>query len=222
LYKPHIISALGAIEKSDGGIRLIHDASRPEGFSLNDLASPEECKYQSIKDAISLITPYGFCAKIDLKSAYRSCGIREIDSDLTGLKWKFIGTNNFVYFKDNRFPFGARKSIFHFNHISQAIRRMMKKKGFDIVVYIDDFFIAEKDFATCLLVYNTLFKLLRSLGFSINYKKIIDPTQSLVFLGIHIDTRIGTHWITQKRVHSYHYCKTLLKRSDCQKDKCSP
>ena len=37
--------------------------------------------------------------------------------------------------------------------------------------------------------YNTLIGLLRSLGFKINWKKVVDPTQSLVFLGINIDMR---------------------------------
>jgi hypothetical protein len=190
--KPIIISALGAIPKSDGGIRLIHDASRPEGHSLNDLASQEECKLQSFKDALDIINPGCYCAKIDLKNAYRSCGIREADTILTGLKWKFIGTDKYVYFKDCRMPFGARRAVYNFHKISQAIKRMMTLRGYNIVVFYDDFFLAEKDFQTCLKSYNTLIKLLRSLGFSINWKKAVDPTQCIVFLGIQIDTVAGT------------------------------
>jgi hypothetical protein len=37
--KPNVISPLGAIPKSTGGIRLIHDCSRPSGNSLNDYAT---------------------------------------------------------------------------------------------------------------------------------------------------------------------------------------
>ena len=37
-WKLTIVSALGVIVKSDGGIRLIHDASRPEDLSLNSYA----------------------------------------------------------------------------------------------------------------------------------------------------------------------------------------
>ena len=36
--KPHIISATGAIEKSNGKIRLTHNASQPEHSSLNSFA----------------------------------------------------------------------------------------------------------------------------------------------------------------------------------------
>ena len=37
--KPKIISALGAIVKDSGKVRLIHDCSRPQGNALNDLAT---------------------------------------------------------------------------------------------------------------------------------------------------------------------------------------
>jgi hypothetical protein len=189
--KPLITSALGAIPKADSGIRLIHDASRPEGGSLNDLASRETCKFQSFKDVLDIITPNGYCATVDLKSAYRSCGIRESDKVLTGLKWKFTGTDYCIYMQDNRLPFGSRKSVYHFHRITQSIKRMMQKRGFNIVVFMDDFLLAERDFKTCLASYNTLISLLRSLGFSINWKKVVDPTQALVYLGIHLDTYNG-------------------------------
>ena len=189
--KPHIVSAMGAIKKQDGGVRLILDASQLEGRSLNDLASPEVSEFQSLKDALDIIHPYYFCAKVDLKAAYRSCGIREEDRRLAGLKWKFSAAPDFQYLIDNRLPFGARKSAYHFNNITQSVRRMMRRRGYKIVVFMDDFLIAEKDFATCFAAYNTLINLLRSLGFSLNYKKLVDPTQSLVYLGVHIDTCAG-------------------------------
>ena len=37
--KPTIISAIGAIPKSEKSVRLIHDASRPMGLGLNDYVS---------------------------------------------------------------------------------------------------------------------------------------------------------------------------------------
>lgn len=54
--KPRLISPLGAIPKPTGGIRLIHDCSRPAGNSLNDYATlGSSQKFQSIDDATSLI-----------------------------------------------------------------------------------------------------------------------------------------------------------------------
>ena len=39
---PTIVSPLGVIPKSDGGVRLIHDCSRPKGFSVNDYVTDLE------------------------------------------------------------------------------------------------------------------------------------------------------------------------------------
>ena len=56
--KPPIISALGAIPKKDPNkVRLIHDASRPKRQALNDYATTDHFQYQSIQNAVDLVTP---------------------------------------------------------------------------------------------------------------------------------------------------------------------
>lgn len=212
--KPLITSALGAIPKSNSGVRLIHDASRPEGRSLNDLASKEHCKFQTFNEALSNISESSYCAKVDIHAAYRACSIRKKDTLLTGLKWKFTGSDHFVYMVDNRLPFGARKSVYHFNRLTQAIRRMMKRRGFTVTVYVDDFLLSEKDKQSCLSAYNTLIVLLRSLGFGIAWSKCIDPCKSILFLGINIDIRAGTLTLDSEKAASL---VTLLKKTMQQK-----
>ena len=86
-HKPELISPLGAIAKPKGGIRLIHDCSRPMGNSLNDYATLESyLKFQTIDDATSMVQPRYFMAKVDLKSAYRSVNIDKNSQRFTGLK----------------------------------------------------------------------------------------------------------------------------------------
>ena len=65
--KPIVISALSVVPKPDGGIRLIHDFSRPEGVSVNSYASKEPCGMQTVDDAIKLVRPGYYMAKVDLK-----------------------------------------------------------------------------------------------------------------------------------------------------------
>ena len=72
--KPVIVSALGSIPKKDGNIRLIHDCSLPETTSLNSYATKDPCEYQTVTEALSLIKPGWFMAKVDLESAYQSVG----------------------------------------------------------------------------------------------------------------------------------------------------
>ena len=87
----NIVSALGAIPKDDGRVRLIHYASRPVMNSLNDYAVDTTCSYMALNDACRIIKPGDFLAKIDLKSAYRSVSIHPSNYKYTGLKWHFKG-----------------------------------------------------------------------------------------------------------------------------------
>ena len=187
--KPRVVSAISVVPKPDGDIRLIHDLSRPPKCSVNDYASKESFKYQTVTDALKLIKPHSFMAKVDLKSAYRSVHIRPDQYKLTGLSW---GHHKPQYMYDTRLPFGARKSPSIFNRLTQAVCRIMRRKGFTgIVAYLDDFFVCGDSFTDCLNAYNCLISLLRKLGFWINWNKLCDPCQKLTFLGISIDTVSG-------------------------------
>jgi len=186
--KPDFISPLGAIPKSTGAIRLIHDCSRPLGNSLNDYATLEfSQRFQTIDDATSLVQPGYYMAKVDLKSAYRSVSISEKSQQFTGLK--FVLNGQVVYLRDTKLPFGSKLAPGIFHRLTQAVKRMMVRRGFTaVVVYLDDFFICAPTLNDCMVAMNTLVVLLRHLGFSINWDKVIDPTRCLTFLGIEIDT----------------------------------
>ena len=189
--QPKIISALSAIPKPDGGVRLIHDLSRPADQSVNSYASKDYCKYESISDAIALIQPGWFMAVVDLKSAYRSVHISPDEQCITGLQWQFSGQKQPLTMCDTRLPFGARKSPAIFNRITQAVARSLRQAGHHVVVYLDDFFVCGPDFVSCKATYDALILKLRNLGFQISWNKVVDPCQQLVFLGIQIDTMTG-------------------------------
>ena len=64
--QPSVVSALGAIPKSSGGVRLIHDCSKPVGGAVNDYAIRDVFKYKTLQDAVNMISPGDFLAKVDL------------------------------------------------------------------------------------------------------------------------------------------------------------
>ena len=108
-HKPHIVSALGAIPKKDSNkVHLIHDGSRPTGEALNDYATKDHFQYQSVQDAVDLVNPGCFFARLDLANAYRSVKIHESNFKATGLKLCFSNDNHYTYMKDERLPF-----VFH-------------------------------------------------------------------------------------------------------------
>ena len=187
--KPLIISELGAIPKRNSKLRLIHDCSRPVGNALNDFAVGNKFQYQTLQDAIDLINPGSFVAKLDLAQAYRVVRIHPSNYPATGLKFTFPGDTEPTYMVDTRLPFGASRSPEVFNSLTQAVRSIMEAKGFPgIVAYLDDFLIVSSTFDECLQTLNTLITLLRQLGFWINYNKVEGPVQRITFLGIILDT----------------------------------
>jgi hypothetical protein len=102
-------------------VRIIHDCSRPVGRSVNDYAPVESLRYQSIEDAKEFITRGCYLAKIDLASAYRSVKLHPSNYCLTGLAWQFEGDNCDTVLVDTTLCFGARRSPYIFNTLTQAV-----------------------------------------------------------------------------------------------------
>ena len=68
---PKVVSPMAAIPKPDGGVRLIHDCSRPHGWAVNDYSSSDwKQKFAQVDDAASLMTEGCYFSKVDLKNAY--------------------------------------------------------------------------------------------------------------------------------------------------------
>jgi hypothetical protein len=214
--KPTIVSALGAIPKPNGDIRLIHDGSRPAGKALNDYASLEQrMRFQSLEDATHILHPGAYMAKVDLKSAYRSVKVHPSNWPACGLKWTFEGKTSPTYMVDTALPFGSRRAPGHFHKLTQAVRRMMARKGYQgIVAYLDDFLIVERSQERCLQAQNSLILLLRELGFSIAWNKVEGPTKSLVFLGVNIDSVKGCLELPPEKLAEFH---TLVKETRLKK-----
>ena len=164
--KPTIVSALGAIPKLDSSnVRLIHDCSMPPGKGFNSYSRSNYFKSQTLDDALKMIGPGYFLSKIDLKSAYRSVPIHPSNYAGTGLKWKFKGNKGkFTYFVDTRLPFGGKRSPEIFNRLTQAVRRIMARKGYNaIVVYLDGFLVIGESREACQAAFDALLSLPKNL-----------------------------------------------------------
>lgn len=214
--KPQIISALGAIPKNkeQTKFRLIHDASRPYGTAINDFAHHDPFKYQSIQDAVNLIKPGDWLAKIDLQNSFRSVGIKVDNYGATGLKWRFKGQKRDTFFVDTRASFGAKRSPEIFNELSQSVLAIMRTKGFyNIVVYCDDFLIIASSKEECRRTMLQLMKVLRKLGFSINYNKVLGPAQIMIFLGIELNTIEMTLALPHEKLDEIRYSLSVAMQS---------
>ena len=207
--KPQIISALGAIPKNKQGtkFRIIHDCSRPSGRAVNDFADIDPFQYQSLQDAIDMIRPGDYLAKIDLQNSFRLIGIEVSNYGAMGLKWRFKGQKRDTFMIDKRMAFGARRAPEMFNELSQAVLDIMRTKGFfNIVCYCDDFLLVCSSFEEARRTMLELIKVLRKLGFHINYNKVVGPSQVIVFLGFELNTLTMTVAVPHDKMEDLKSC----------------
>ena len=123
--KPAIVSSLGqSVPKADGSTRIIHDGSLPEDLATNDYA----VRYKTTQDACRMAKQGYHCAKLDLKSAYRSMPVHPDNYKATGLAWRFEGDDSDTFLFDARLPFGLACGPSPLSRSSDTIGRIMHKK----------------------------------------------------------------------------------------------
>jgi len=120
------ISPLDAIPKKHtlDKWRLIMDLSSPEGSSINDGISKEDCSfhYTSLDTAVEQISKFGkgcLMAKMDIKSAYRSIPVAPSDRKILGFHW-----SEEVYI-DKVLPFGLCSAPIIFLAVADALLWIM-------------------------------------------------------------------------------------------------
>ena len=112
--------------------------------------------------------------KIDVTRAFRHIRVDPGDYDLLGLHWH-------GHYIDTCVPFGMRHGSQIFQRLSDAVRFMIRRRGFTVIDYIDDFVgIAHES-------YVTLLELMARLGLSVSEKKLVSPSTRAVCLGVLID-----------------------------------
>ena len=179
-------AALGAVDKDHSNfvkIRVVHDVSRPKGSSTNEGITFDKSTFPSVADAFALLRPFSYQAKVDLTAAYRSIPVA---CDL----WRFQGLHwRGELYADTALPFGIRAAPPVFNRITQAVVRRLRALGIKAVLgYIDDFWVCAPTQVECQHAYEAVIQVLTALGFDVNQKKCVPPTQCLTFLGIELDS----------------------------------
>lgn len=219
--KPIIVSALGVVRKSDGGLRPIHDCSLPIHSGVNAHAqSFAHYTYESVDDAVKLIKPGYYFGKIDIRHAFRCISISEQSYRATGLHWKFQDGQS-IYMYDRKLMFGSSASPTIFHRISKAIKRMMERRGYvnQIIAYQDDFLVIGQDYEQAMEVFTAMLNLLTRLGLPVNYFKLVHPTTCLTFLGLQLDSIRCEVSLPVEKLESIRACVnefSLMRRANKQ------
>jgi len=189
-HRPRHVSALhGKVEKDK--IRPLRDYKAPLGASVNSNSHTRRFTMMSMDDALACMTPHCFMSKVDIKAAFRTVGVRQQDQEFLAFAWPDDRGGKLRYYADNRLPFGWTGSPEIFCRISQAVRLMMAARGYTLtVVYVDDFLIIAHTQAECKLALDVLLQLLEDLGFTVSPTKTVQPCQSILFLGLLLESNL--------------------------------
>ena len=174
--------------------RIIIDLSWPIGASVNAgidktsyLGGVFSLTFPTVDDITSQLKRLGRGAllyKIDISRAFRHVKVDPGDYDLLGLDWQ--GT-----YVDTCMPFGTRHGSQIFQRLSDAVRYIMRQKGYTMIDYIDDY-VGMGVPSVAWSSYDALTHLMRELGLTISTKKLVPPATQVTCLGVLIDTVRGT------------------------------
>ena len=171
--------------------RVIIDLSWPKDASVNlgvdknsYMATDFALTFPTVDNITDTLKQAGTGAhlfKIDISRAFRHIKIDPFDFDLLGLKW-----HDAAYF-DMCLPFGSRHGTQIFQRVSDAVRFIMRRYGYDVINYVDDFVgVGVRSVASA--AFEHLKNVLHRLGLEISVKKLVPPTTKAVCLGVEIDS----------------------------------
>jgi hypothetical protein len=131
------ISAIGAVRKGEDSIRIVNDYSRPATQSVNFGITTRKESFARVSDAAVLLRSKSLHCKVDITEAYMAYPMVEAWWGRHAFEWQGVS------YSDLRMPFGNSGAPSAFHRSSMAFARLIKSRGFPVVVaYLDDFWLS--------------------------------------------------------------------------------
>ena len=128
-----------------------------------------------------------FFSVLDIKSAYRSVNIFPENRPYQCFVWNVNGSDEWPV--DNCLCFGLKCAPFIYTQLTEFVVRCLDRRGVHKVFgYLDDFLVIGDAEIECKQSMSMLINLLLQLGFFISWKKVVPPTQKVVYLGVELDS----------------------------------
>lgn len=176
---------------------------------LNDSQPDFPFAYTGLDDAIAIMFPNCWMAKIDLKDMFHSLGLA-------------YDSRRFFCFRDSqgqpyryrRAPFGGKLFPAVLSAFMSEVCAVANARGIALVTYVDDFLIVGASYQACKQAQDIVVEILESHGWTINMTKLTLPAQQVTFLGIDLDSVRMTLTISPDRarvvLHKLHRLRALL------------
>lgn len=203
---PGFLSRMFIIPKTSGGLRPIVDLR-----GLNAFVITRHFQLISHASVPDFLQKEDWMTKVDISNAYLHVPIRESHRRFLRLVYKD------ELLQLTALPFGLASSPRTFAALTNWIAEILRSRGYRVVVYLDDFLIANQDRNKLTIQAAEAIHLLESLGWHINYQKCkLDPTQQLEYLGIMWNTQNNTKFIAENKVKKIrNTIRELLAKPRC-------
>jgi len=187
------IHPLGCVPKGADAVRVIHDFSSPAGQSVNDRIDYAPLSFDKVDAAFAVLRLCMFMAKIDIRAFFRHIPMDPADWGLLAFRW------DGVLYVDMRLNFGARNApevAARFSYaVLWAVHRRLARMGGPLVhvfVVCDDWLILSACRDACARAWRMVQDLLLRLGFALSERKLIAPTQRILWLWLELDSTLMT------------------------------
>ncbi|KAM9967259.1 hypothetical protein ACTFIR_007499 [Dictyostelium discoideum] len=180
---------------------------------LNTYINNQSFKMEGIKNLPSMVKQGYYMVKLDIKKAYLHVLVDPQYRDLFRFVWK--GS----HYRWKTMPFGLSTAPRIFTMLLRPVLRMLRDINVSVIAYLDDLLIVGSTKEECLSNLKKTMDLLVKLGFKLNLEKsVLEPTQSITFLGLQIDS------VSMKLLVPKEKKKSIIKeiRNFLKLDCCSP
>ena len=198
-----IISNIFPRRKKSGKIRIIGNFK-----DINEDIVYRKFKQTTVQDVLNNVRPNAFMCSIDLSDAYYSINVKRQHRKFLKFEW-----DNKLY-QFCGLPQGIGCSPRIFTKLMRVPLSFLRKKGINVMAYLDDFIIISDSYESCLRDTQECINLLQKLGYVINFEKSsLTPSQSIEHLGLVIDSTNMTVRITDSKCESItSLCKQLREK----------
>ncbi|KAN0025830.1 hypothetical protein ACTFIU_000093 [Dictyostelium citrinum] len=180
---------------------------------LNTFIANQSFKMEGIKNLPSMVKQGYYMVKLDIKKAYLHVLVDPHYRDLFLFVWKG------VHYRWKTMPFGLSTTPRIFTKLLRPVLRMLRELNVSVIAYLDDLLIVGSTKEECLSNLDKTMKLLVKLGFKLNLEKsVLEPTQSITFLWLQIDS------VSMKLLVPKEKKKSVIKeiRNFLKLDSCTP
>ncbi|KAM9957096.1 hypothetical protein ACTFIR_003833 [Dictyostelium discoideum] len=180
---------------------------------LNTYINNQSFKMEGIKNLPSMVKQGYYMVKLDIKKAYLHVLVDPQYRDLFRFVWK--GS----HYRWKTMPFGLSTAPRIFTMLLRPVLRMLRDINVSVIAYLDDLLIVGSTKEECSSNLKKTMDLLVKLGFKLNLEKsVLEPTQSITFLGLQIDS------VSMKLLVPKEKKKSVIKeiRNFLKLDCCSP